>query len=44
MDVQAVAAADLGEAQVDSVLAHKGTAKNVLLFHVLFIVIFIDPI
>jgi hypothetical protein len=28
VDVQAVAAADLGEAQVDSVLAHKGTAKK----------------
>lgn len=28
VDVQAVAAADLGEAQVDLVLAHKGTAKK----------------
>jgi hypothetical protein len=28
VDVQAVAAADLGEAQVDSVLAHKGTARK----------------
>jgi hypothetical protein len=28
VDVQAIAAADLGEAQVDAVLAHKGSAKK----------------
>ena len=28
VDVQALAAADMGEAQVDAVVAHRGTARN----------------